>query len=140
MTPEALPSAPPDRVTVAEAARILDCSPETVRRAIRDGRLAATRPLGSRGLLIRRADLEPCGPVNVTATILLDGRTYVEQGPFGLHADDFADTFARLGGRSCHITAWWQHPGLTVEDGMVMVVHGSPAALAYVEATLEGPR
>lgn len=47
-----------DRVTVAEAAALLGCHIETVRRAIREGRLAATRPLGSRGLLIRRADLE----------------------------------------------------------------------------------
>lgn len=51
-------TASPARLTVSEAAARLGCNPETVRRAIRAGKLPASRPLGSRGLLIRLDDLE----------------------------------------------------------------------------------
>jgi excisionase family DNA binding protein len=44
-------------VTVAEAAALLRCHPETIRRAVRTGELPATR-LGYRTLRIQRVDLE----------------------------------------------------------------------------------
>ena len=45
-----------DPLSVSEAARLVDRSPSWLRRAIREGRLAASR--GSRGYLLRRRDVE----------------------------------------------------------------------------------
>lgn len=48
-------------ITVAEAARLLSCTPMTIHRAIERGALPVVRPFGSQSLRIRVTDLERLG-------------------------------------------------------------------------------
>ncbi len=53
-------SAEPKRLTVEEAAKVLACSPHTVRRMIASGVLRACRRVGGRGWILTQEDVERC--------------------------------------------------------------------------------
>lgn len=47
-----------DLITISEAAKILGCKVQTLRRKVRDGRIRAYRPLIGVGALVVRRDIE----------------------------------------------------------------------------------
>lgn len=47
-----------DLITISEAAKILGCKVQTLRRKVREGRISAYRPMIGVGALVARRDIE----------------------------------------------------------------------------------
>lgn len=68
-----------------------------------------------------------------TVVFMLKSESYVKQGAFGKGAEEFAETFIGIGGISAGIQPSWAF-GLPAGEFMVMVVVGSPEAIAFTES------
>jgi len=69
-----------------------------------------------------------------TATYVLDTDAYLAHGGTGAQDTlEWAGTFRELGGRECTVHPSWRFG----TEGPIMVVTGTPEAVAFVDATLE---